>query len=100
MPQKRYGVTLTAEECQQLEQISRTGKASAYQITRAQILLKVDTSLSEEGWKDAEISAALDMSVARIERLRKQFVAEGVPKCLQRKTRLYERLLDGEQEAN
>jgi transposase len=99
MPQKKYIVTLTSEERQQLEQISRTGKASAYQITRARILLKADTSQSEEHWKDAEISAALDVSVATIERLREQFVEEGVPKCLQRKTRIYERLLDGEQEA-
>jgi transposase len=99
MPQKKYIVTLTSEERQQLEQISRTGKASAYQITRARILLKADTSQSEENWKDAEISAALDVSVATIERLREQFVEEGVPKCLQRKTRMYERLLDGEQEA-
>jgi transposase len=99
MPQKKYIVTLTSEERQQLAQISRTGKASAYQITRARILLKADTSQPEEHWKDAEISAALDVSVATIERLREQFVEEGVPKCLQRKTRMYERLLDGEQEA-
>jgi transposase len=99
MPQKKYIVTLTSEERQQLAQISRTGKASAYQITRARILLKADTSQSEEHWKDAEISAALDVSVATIERLREQFVEEGVPTCLQRKTRIYERLLDGEQEA-
>jgi transposase len=99
MPQKKYIVTLTSEERQQLAQISRTGKASAYQITRARILLKADTSQLEENWKDAEISAALDVSVATIERLREQFVEEGVPKCLQRKTRIYERLLDGEQEA-
>jgi transposase len=99
MPQKKYIVTLTSEERQQLAQISRTGKASAYQITRARILLKADTSQPEENWKDAEISAALDVSVATIERLREQFVEEGVPKCLQRKTRIYERLLDGEQEA-
>jgi transposase len=99
MPQKKYIVTLTSEERQQLEQISRTGKASAYQITRARILLKADTSQPEENWKDAEISAALDVSVATIERLREQFADEGVPKCLQRKTRMYERLLDGEQEA-
>lgn len=99
MPKKKYIVTLTSEERQHLEQLSRTGKASAYQITRARILLKADTSQPEECWKDAEISAALDVSVATIERLREQYVEEGVPKCLQRKTRIYERRLDGEQEA-
>jgi transposase len=99
MPQKKYIVTLTSEERQQLEQLSRTGKASAYQITRARILLKADTAQAEGGWTDGEISAALDVSVATIERLREQFIDEGLPQCLVRKTRVYQSLLDGEQEA-
>jgi transposase len=98
MPKKKYIVTLMREERQQLEQLSRTGKASAYQITRARILLKADTDQAEGSWTDAEISAALDVSVATIERLREQFIDEGL-KCLQRKTRVYQSLLDGEQEA-
>lgn len=99
MPKKKYIVTLTGEERQQLEQLSRTGKSSASQITRARILLKADTAQSEGGWTDAEISDALDVSVATIERLREQFVDEGLPQCLQRKTRVYQSLLYGEQEA-
>ncbi len=47
MPKKKYIVSLTGEERQQLEQLSRTGKASAYQITRARILLKADTNQAE-----------------------------------------------------
>lgn len=99
MPKKKYIVTLTLEERQQLEQLSRVGKASAYQITRARILLKADTAQAEGGWTDAEISTALDVSVATIERLREQFVTEGLSSCLVRKTRVYQSLLDGEQEA-
>lgn len=99
MPQKKYIVTLTSKERQQLEQLSRIGKASTYQITRARILLKADAAQSEGGWTDAEISAALDVSVATIERLREQFVKEGMSQCLVRKTRVYQSLLDGEQEA-
>ena len=99
MPKKKYIVTLTSEERQQLEQLSRIGKASAYQITRARILLKADAAQSEGGWTDAEISAALDVSVATLERLREQFVKEGMSQCLVRKTRVYQSLLDGEQEA-
>jgi transposase len=99
MPQKKYIVTLTGEERQQLEQLSRIGKASAYQITRARILLKADTGQAEGGWTDAEISSALDVSVATIERLREQFVEEGLASCFVRKTRVYQTLLDGEQEA-
>jgi hypothetical protein len=37
--------------------------------------------------------------VATIERLREQFIDEGLPQCLVRKTRVYQSLLDGEQEA-
>lgn len=98
MPKKKYIVRLTHEERQQLEQLSRTGKASAYQITRARILLKADTAAGDS-WTDAEIRAALDVSVATIERLREQFVEEGLSQCLVRKTRVYQSLLDGEQEA-
>jgi transposase len=69
-------------------------------ITHARILLKADTAQSGGGWLDAEISAALDVGVATIERLRQRFVEDGLAACLKRKSRVYRRLLDGEQEAH
>jgi transposase len=49
--------------------------------------------------EDKDIRAALDVGTATVERLRQQFAEEGLEACLSRKTRVYERLLDGEQEA-
>jgi WD40 repeat protein len=69
MPSKKYIVTLTLSERQQLEKLTQTGKAAAYVITHARILLKADTAQSGGGWLDAEISAALDVGVATIDRL-------------------------------
>lgn len=100
MPRKKYIVTLTNEERQHLETLSQTGKASAYIITHARILLKADTTKPTGSWCDTDISAALDIGTATVERLRQQFVEEGLEACLNRKTRIYERLLDGEQEAH
>lgn len=101
MPRKKYIVTLTVDERTELEQISRTGTTSAYAMTHARILLKADTAHPDGGWSDSEISAALDVSVATIERLRQRFVEAGLSACLQRRqTRVYSRLLDGEQEAH
>ena len=99
MPRKKYIVTLSNEERQHLETLSQTGKASAYIITHARILLKADTTQPTGGWCDIDISAALDVGTATVERLRQQFVEAGLEACLSRKTRIYERLLDGEQEA-
>jgi transposase len=101
MPRKKYIISLSPEERHYLEQFSRTGKAPAYAITHARILLKADVSHPDGGWSDSEISAALDVSVATIERVRKCCVNEGVEACLKQRRRAQRPgLLDGEQEAH
>lgn len=100
MPRKKYIISLTPEERSTLEQFSRTGKAAAYAITHARILLKADIAQSEGGWVDADISVALDVSVATIERVRQRCVEEGIEACLKQRRRTKARLLDGEQEAH
>jgi hypothetical protein len=97
MPRKKYIVTLTDRERKHLETLIQTGKTAAYINTHARILLKADTSQAEGGWCDADISTALDVGTATVERLRQQFVEEGFDACLRRKTRVYSRLLDGNQ---
>jgi transposase len=99
MPKKKYIVTLTLEERIDLEKLTRTGQSAAYKLTHARILLKADTAQEGGSWLDAQISSALDVSVPTVERLRQKFVEEGIEACLNRKTRAYERLLTGEQEA-
>lgn len=101
MPGKKYIVTLSPEERQQLERLTKTGKAPAYQITHARILLKADTHQEGGGWTDTTISQALDVSVSTIERVRQRLVEQSLEQALGRKPqqRRKARRLDGEQEA-
>lgn len=101
MPKKKYIVTLSADERKQLEQLTKTGKAPAYKINHARILLKADTNQAGGGWTDTTISQALDLSVSTIERVRQRFVEQSLEQALGRKPqqRRKARLLDGEQEA-
>ena len=73
MAKKKYIVSLTTEERETLEQLTTTGKAPAYKINHARILLKADTNQDGGGWTDEVISQALDISVATIERVRQRF---------------------------
>ena len=76
---------MTAEERAQLDELISKGKRSAQLLTKARILLKADVSDSGEGWSDSRIAAALDTSIATIERTRRQLVEEGFEAVLRRK---------------
>lgn len=101
MPTKKYIVSLSPEERQQLERLTKTGQAPAYKINHARILLKADTHQKGGGWTDKTISQALDVSISTIERVRQRFVEQSLAQALGRKPqqRRKARLLDGEQEA-
>jgi Homeodomain-like domain len=76
---KKYVVRLSVEERAQLDELIRKGKRSAQLLTKARILLKADVSELGEGWSDSRIAAALDTSIATIERTRRQLVAFVAP---------------------
>ena len=82
---KKYVVRLDAEERDQLDELIRKGKHSAQLMTKARILLKADVSDAGEGWSDGRIAAALDTSIATVERTRRQLVEEGFEAVLARK---------------
>lgn len=82
---KKYIVTLTEEERAALEEITRAGKAAAYKITHARVLLEADASCGGPAWTDEQIADALDVGTATVERLRRRFVEEGLDACLCRK---------------
>ena len=99
---KKYVVRLTAEERAQLDELISKGKRSAQLLTKARILLKADVSDAGEGWSDSRIAAALDTSVATIERIRRQLVEEGFEAVLTRKynpNSARPRIFDGAAEA-
>ena len=82
---KKYVVRLNADEREKLSEFIRSGKRSAQLMTKARILLKADVSDAGEGWSDSKIAAALDTSVANVERTRRQLVEEGFETVLIRK---------------
>ncbi|MCG6136814.1 MAG: IS630 family transposase [Nostoc sp. LLA-1] len=102
MPAKRYIVSLTPEERQILEQLTKTGKAAAAKINHAHILLKADVNQPDGGWKDQSISDVFNISTRTIERVRQRFVEESLDNALVPRQRhsLKLRRLDGEAEAH
>lgn len=101
MPAKRYKVSLTNEEREELTQLVSKGKTNARKITRARILLLADEKQEPSGWIDARIAEALGISSRTVERIRQTCVEEGVEAALNHKRpkRTRSRVLDGEAEA-
>jgi hypothetical protein len=99
---KKYIVRLDAVERQRLEQLVRVGKAAAYRIRHANILLAIDESDAGLKMSDAEAASAFHMTVRSIELLRKRLIEEGLDAALDRKKQVrppIEKMFDGEKEA-
>lgn len=99
---KKYIVRLEAEERDRLEGLVGTGKAAAYKIRHANILLAVDESESGPALTDKQVAKALGVAVRSVENLRRKLVEEGLDACLERKQQTsprVERIFDGEKEA-
>ena len=96
-------VTLTADERNELEGLLARGKADVRKIKHAQILLKADEAEGRLGWPDERIAEAFDAGITTVERVRRRFVEEGLASALspyRGGKRIYERKLDGAQEAH
>src|SRR3954447_14732746 len=102
---KKYRVTLTLAEREELERMLARGKADVRKIKHAQILLKADEADEAESgpaWPDARIAEAFAAGITTVERVRQRFVEEGFASALspyRGGARVYERKLDGAQEA-
>jgi Homeodomain-like domain len=102
MRHQDHVVKLGANERQQLEAITRTGKSSARQQIRARILLHADVGEAGSKWTDQRIAEALGCCAALCQRVRKRYVQAGLAAAVTRKQR--ERppvppIFDGEKEA-
>jgi hypothetical protein len=102
MNEKKYRVTLTAQERQSLEDLTTKGKAAARTITRARILLQADAAPHGPAWTDAQIRHALNVGLATIYRARQTFVEEGLDLAVRprKANREYHHKLTSEQEAH
>lgn len=96
-----YRVMLAEDQRAELRGLVGSGIAPARMLTRARVLLKADHGEGGAGWSDAAIAGALDVNPSTVLRVRRQFVREGLASTLERKRpdRVYERALDGAQEA-
>jgi len=95
---KKYLVKLTSPERKQLKEIIAKGKAPAYKIKHANILLK-----AEAGWSDEKIAQAFDCNVNTPRNVRQRLVEQGLEVALERKkqeTPSREKILDGKGEAH
>lgn len=98
---KKYRVTLTPEEREQLTDMVSNGKAAARALTHARILLKTDEAEGGPAWTDAAVCEALDVGLCTVMRVRERFVEEGLAAALRPRTSSYvqPRKLDGHLEA-
>lgn len=98
MPRKKmYEVNLSEKERDHLINLVSSGTEKARKLTRARILLKAD-----EEWIDKDISEALNVGRATVERIRKKYFEGDLAKAINRKpsSRQYERKIDGKVEAH
>ena len=63
---KKYRVTLTLAERDELERLLARGKADVRKIKRAQILLKADEAESGPAWPDARIAEAFAAGITTV----------------------------------
>jgi hypothetical protein len=98
---KTYIVRLTDNERQTLFPLTRKGKAAAYKIKHAHILLHVDAN--GPNVSDGHVANALHCHSNTVRSVRQRFVEQGLEAALVRKkqTRLSrQRLLEGAKEAH
>jgi transposase len=92
---KKWVVVLTADERNELLQLTSKGRPSARKVKRANILL-----LSDAGKTDAEIAESLHTSRSTVERTRRKFVEGGLEFALNERQRPGQsRVLDAKAEA-
>jgi len=83
----RYRVTLTEQEREELEALTKTAKTNAKQFLHARALLLCDAGPQGPSWSVADTSEAMGVTPRTIEHLKKRFVEEGLTAALERKQR-------------
>jgi len=81
----RYRVTLTEQERQELEALTKTAKTNAKRFLYARSLLLCDTGPQGPAWTVADTAEAMGVTSRTIEHLKKRFVEEGLAAALERR---------------
>ena len=100
---KKYIVTLSKDEREDLRDITSKGTHKSQKILNAQILLGCDESeFQMERSTNEEIARVLGTSMRKIDRVKKRFVMDGIEAALTKKkgSRIYKKKADGDFEAH
>lgn len=99
---KKYIVTLTVDERKKLTEITSKGKHRSQKVINSLILLGCDEGkFQKTRSQNKEIARVLNISMKKIDRVKKKFVEEGFDVALEGKKscRVYEKIVDGDFEA-
>lgn len=83
----RYRVTLTKQERQDLEAMTRTARTNAKRFIYARSLLLCDAGPGGPAWTVVDTAEAMGVTTRTIEHLKKRFVEDGLDAALERKQR-------------
>jgi hypothetical protein len=100
---KKYKVTLTNEEREELVAVTQKGKHRSQKVLNALILLNCDEGdFQENRNKNIDIASVLQISMRKIDRTKKSFVEEGIEITLNgtKGQRVYAKKADGDFEAH
>ena len=97
----KWVVRLDVAERDELEALLTTKRVAAERVLRARVLLKADEGAQGPAWPDTAIAEAFEISVSKVQRLRRRLVEEGLAAALARhpSPQARPRTLDGAQEA-
>lgn len=99
----KYIVTLTEEERKILSDITSKGKQRSQKVLNALILLNCDKGEYQTKYSiNEDISRVLNISMRKIDRVKKRFVEDGLDAALNKRTenRTYAKKADGDFEAH
>lgn len=100
---KKYKVTLTKDERENLEALTSKGKHTSQKILNALILLGCDESEYQVNRStNEEMARILNISMRKIDRVKERFVIESIDVALngRKRKRIYEKKVDGDFEAH
>lgn len=97
----RYRVKLSKSEVEELHAIINKGSHTSQTFRAAYILLNCDEGKYSDKVTNEQISKVLKVGMRTIDRVKKQFIEEGMEAVLERRptTRIYEVKADGDMEA-
>lgn len=100
---RKYKVTLKEKEREELKSIASKGNRKAQKVLNALILINCDEGeFQKQKSKNKEIAKVLNISMKKIDRVKKRFVEEGLEIALNghKGQRVYAKKADGDLEAH